>query len=113
MGDLIRGQCVRLATLPDGTPVGLIAGMLAPHPFNPGLRLASELFWFVAPEYRGSRAGLLLLLAFDSWAEQEGAHAVHMALEAGSPVNDRFLTKRGYRKAEVHYLRDVLPEMVS
>jgi hypothetical protein len=42
-------------------PVGFIAGLLTPHLLNPSIRVLSELFWWVVPEARGSRAGFLLL----------------------------------------------------
>lgn len=90
----------------QGEPVGVIAGMLAPHPFNPDLTVATELWWWVTPEHRGSRAGLLLLDDFDAWANAN-AELVNMTLEAGSPIGDKVLLKRGYQLAEHQYLREV------
>jgi hypothetical protein len=87
----------------DGDPVGLIAGAIAPHPFNPELLIATELAWWVVPPSRHTRAGLALLDAYDEWAN---AHAdiKGMTLEANSPVNPRTLLKRGYVLAESQYL---------
>lgn len=106
VGTLIREQFVAVAEQ-DGAPVGLIAGVCAPHPLNPDLTVATELFWFVDPAHRGTSAGSRLLSTFDAWASQSGAHLVNMTLEVGSPVSDRVLTKRGYVLAERQYLREV------
>lgn len=99
---LMATQFVSVAEA-DGTPVGLIAGAVSPHPFNPELLVASELWWFVAPAYRGSRAGLALLDAYEAWAT-ENADIRGMTLEANSPVNPRVLLKRGYQLAESQYV---------
>ena len=102
LAHLIDTQYVALADA-DGTPVGLIAGALAPHPFNPNLVIATELWWWVNPPDRGTRAGLMLLDAYDEWASAN-ADIKGMTLEAGSPVNPRALEKRGYALAEHQYV---------
>lgn len=85
--------------------VGFIAGALAPHPYNPAIRQLTEMFWWVAPEFRQSRAGSLLLDAFIEEGKQR-AHFIVMTLEHNSPVRDETLTKRGFR----HMSRDFLLE---
>ena len=107
VGTLIREQFVAIAE-EDGQPVGLIAGVCQPHALNPDLTIATELAWWVVPPKRGTRAGLLLLEHFDTWASGTGAHLVNMTLEVGSPVSDRCLTKRGYAMAERQYLREIV-----
>lgn len=102
LGHLIATQFVAVADA-EGTPVGLIAGAVSPHPFNPELRVATELWWFVSPAHRGSRAGLALLDSYEAWAK-ENADVRGMTLEANSPVNPRVLLKRGYQLAETQYV---------
>lgn len=102
LAHLMDTQLVLVADT-NGEPVGLIAGALAPHPFNPDITVATELWWFVSPAHRGSRAGLALLDAYDAWAS-EHADIKGMTLEATSPVNPRVLLKRGYVLAESQYL---------
>lgn len=102
LGHLIATQFVAVADA-EGSPVGLIAGAVTPHPFNPDLLVASELWWFVAPAHRGSRAGLALLEAYEDWAKAN-ADVRGMTLEANSPVNPRVLVKRGYQLAETQYV---------
>lgn len=86
--------------------VGFIAGALHPHPYNPRVIQLTETFWWVDERYRGSRAGLLLLDAFDDFGDSH-AHRVVMTREAKSPINERVLTKRGYVLTELSYLRRV------
>lgn len=106
VGALIETQFVAIAEV-DGQPVGLVAGAMVPHPFNPALQVANELWWWVTPRARGSRAGLLLLDAFDEWADASDADLVNFTLEADSPVRDRSLEKRGYRLMEKQFVREV------
>lgn len=90
----------------DGTPVGLIAGAVAPHPFNPALTMATELWWWVQPPARHTRAGLALLNAYDEWADSV-ADLKGMTLEVASPVNPETLLRRGYHLAEYQYVAEV------
>lgn len=102
---LAMGPCF-IATQGDGLPIGFIAGLLAPHPYNPAIRVLTESFWWVEPNWRQTRAGLLLLEAFIR-AGEECADWIHFTLEAKSPVNERTLTKRGFQLYERAYLREV------
>jgi GNAT superfamily N-acetyltransferase len=88
-------------------PVGFIAGALGPHPYNPAIRQLTEMFWWVAPAYRGSRAGSLLLDAFLDEGKQR-ADWIVMTLEADSPVHDRILEKRGFKPKERSFLLEVV-----
>lgn len=86
--------------------VGLIAGYIVGHPFNPKIRLLSESFWWVAERYRMSRAGLMLLNAFVEFGENH-ADWITMALETKSPVNEKCLTKRGFHLHERSFLKEI------
>ena len=90
----------------DKVPVGFIAGVLAPHFFNPAIRHLSELFWWVVPSARGTSAGARLLARFESVGRAR-ADWITMTLEADSPVNPSAMLKRGYRAKETNYLLEV------
>lgn len=106
VGNLVRDHYMAIAER-DGAPVGFIAGMLAPHPFNPDLLFAAEVFWWVTLPHRGSRAGAMLFNDFDRWADNSGAHLVGMTREASSPISERAYLRRGYQPAEQQYVRCV------
>ncbi len=85
---------------------GFIAGLLQPSFYNDDVVQLTELFWWVAPEHRGGRAGLVLLNAFTAIGHAR-AHQVVMSLEDTSPVNPETLERRGYRPKETSFLLEV------
>jgi GNAT superfamily N-acetyltransferase len=86
--------------------VGFIAGAVSPHIFNPRIRVLTELFWWVDPKHRGTRAGLLLLESLKDWSKHF-ADVFIMTLESHSPVNPRTLEKRGFRHFETNYILEM------
>lgn len=108
LGTLIREQYVALAERTDAdgvTRVGLIAGTLQPHPFDPETLCATSLFWFVTPEHRRSRAGALLFMDFESWAASTGAPIQAFSLVAGSAITTESFTRRGWQVVETMLTR--------
>lgn len=87
-------------------PVGFIAGVLQPHPYNKAVRMLSELFWWVDPRYRGSTAGARLLEAFVAYGKTN-ADMIVMTLEAKSPVDPRSLERKGFRLYEQNFMLEV------
>lgn len=104
-GDLIDKHIFFVAES-QGRPLGFIVGALMPHFLNHAIRHLGEIFWWVSEEYRGTRAGGLLLRAFDEFGEGN-ADWVTMSLFEVSPIDDACLTARGYKKFESSYLREV------
>jgi hypothetical protein len=105
IGGLIDTQPILVADN-DAGPVGFICGALHPHPYNPALIVLSEMFWWVAEEYRGSRAGLALLNEFIAIGERL-AHWIIMTLETNSKLDPEHLFRRGFRLKELSYLLEV------
>lgn len=79
----------------DGEPVGALGGILVPNLFNPEVVTLTEVFWYVLPEYRSTRAGALLLFAFDNLGEELGVERT-LSLLPSSEINVQSLEKRGY-----------------
>ena len=102
----IDHHVVMIADLGETKPIGFIAGCVTPHLFNPEIKVLAETFWWVAEEYRGSRAGLMLLREFMDWGEKN-VDWITMGLETGSPVREDALLKRGFKLQEKSYLREV------
>lgn len=90
----------------DGTRVGFIAGIAGPHYFNPEIRVLSELFWWVQPEWRGTRAGALLFAEFMNCGRSR-ADMVVMTLEEQSPVHEETLLRHGFKRYERNYVLEV------
>ena len=86
--------------------VGGLGAIKCPDPNN-GEMIASELFWFVEKEYRGS--GLKLLKAFEAWAQEQGIKKILMVhLSELMPGKLKKLYERmGYKELETHYIKEV------
>lgn len=102
---LITGHVAYVAER-NGAPLGFIAGYRTPHPFNPLIKVLTEVFWWVTPENRGGRAGLLLLKEFEKFG-YKFCDWIVFTLEHHSPVRNTTLLKRGYKFKEQAYLLEV------
>lgn len=94
----------------DGSvPVGALLANTSYAPFSSD-KVATELAWWVEPEYRKSRRGLDLKEAYEFWAMKMGAKKIGMALlktEHGPGLHKLFL-RGGYKEAETAYVKDNL-----
>lgn len=89
-----------------GERLGLIAGYVMNHPFNPHIRVLCEAFWWVDPMHRNTRAGAMLLDEYVAWGKAN-CDWVQFMLQSNSPVSDKPLLKRGFRLHEKSYLLEV------
>lgn len=80
--------------------------LIYPAFFNASYTLASEFFWWVEREARGS-LGPMLLTALEEECRDRGAHSLTMmTLETVRPVAvGRLYERRGYRPQEHHYIK--------
>jgi len=83
--------------------IGLIAGTVEPHPYNPEILTLNECSWWVQEKHRGSKAGLLLLNEFVRIGKQH-CDWIWMTLESASPVKDASLIRRGFKEQERSFL---------
>lgn len=83
----------------DGVCIGALGGLLLPNLFNSNITTLAEVFWYVLPDYRNSRAGFLLFDAFNKRAEQCADEAT-LSLLGSSVVNVNSLEKRGFKMGE-------------
>ena len=87
------------------TPVGAIGGLLIPNIFNPRFTSLVEVFWYVLPQYRNTRAGLLLLNAFTE-VGGDLADETTLCLLNDSELRIKTLEKRGYMMSEFAFRKD-------
>ena len=66
----------------DGLAVGMFLGIATPHLFSPQL-LASDLALFIRPAHRKSRSAVVLIRAFETWAQRIGAAEVALGVSTG------------------------------
>lgn len=86
--------------------IGFIGGYFIHHPFNPTVKMLSELFWWVDEEYRGCGAGGKLLRQFIH-VGQAAAHWIVFGLSTNTPVKESSLLKLGFKKSETSYLMEI------
>jgi hypothetical protein len=89
--------------LRDGKPVGFIGGILTKMIASKE-QVATEVFWYVSPEARGSRKSLSLKEAFEYWAKRVGAKFVVMSSLADTIV-ERYYERTGYKLMEKSFLK--------
>jgi len=84
--------------------VGMIAGVISEFPFGNHL-VASELGWWVEPEYRKSEIGKELLDTFEDWATVNKCEKIFMVTLDDSV--GKYYEKRGYEIHERTYVKDI------
>jgi GNAT superfamily N-acetyltransferase len=80
---LADDACVLVAEI-DGAPAGVMIGVLAKRWFSQE-RYATDLTLYVKPQYRGSRAFLRLVQAFQAWAAGQGIE--HLAVGVSTEIH--------------------------
>lgn len=93
----------------DNNLCGAIGGIIFPDP-NTGDLTATEMFWYVIPDFRKGTIGLKLLNYFENWAIKEGAKRIIMVhLNNLQPERLSILyRKKGYLPIEIHYMKEVI-----
>lgn len=89
-----------------GVCVGGLGAVLGPD-LHSGARMAIETFWFVDRAHRGE--GIKLLDAFEGWGASMGCAKLAMVhlVDSMPQALEKFYLRRGYRLAELHYLKEV------
>lgn len=88
-----------------GTAQGLLLAIAHEHPFGP-VWLASETVWWIDPAHRG-RSAFAMLDAYEAWAHGKRCSFAGMAGMGDDPVIAKLYERRGYVKAETHFLKAV------
>ncbi len=90
----------------DEQLVGMIGLVMFVHPIS-GARAASELFWWVEPDFRGT-TGVKLLHHAEKWARDHQADILYMV--APTPEVERLYSRTGFTRVEVGYQKRVAAE---
>lgn len=71
-----------------------------------GKEVASQIVWYVKPEYR-TKYSLKLLDAFELWGTLQGCDYLDVAIPKTNKNLKRVYDKRGYQPLEHHYMKEV------
>ncbi len=88
-----------------GVAQGVLMAVAFDHPFGP-VRIAKETLWWIDPAHRGSAAPRMLD-AYEAWSHAQGCAFSGMAGMGDDPAVAKLYARRGYRAAEIHYLKPV------
>lgn len=86
-----------------GVAQGILMATGSEHPFGP-VRLAKETVWWIDPAHRG-RSAIKMLDAYEAWASEQGCQFTGMAGMGNDPIVAKLYERRGYRRAETHFLK--------
>lgn len=107
--DSDKTEKIAILAMEDDKPVGLIAGYTARPLFSKEL-ISYELMWWVEPEYRHLKHGLLLIQAYEDWALRVGCkYVIGATLGEVFPekMADKYFESNGFTKAEFAYVKEV------
>lgn len=103
-----HSQVLVLLYIESSKVCGMVVGLASETPFSTDV-VASELAWWVDPEYRGTRKAGDLVLAYEAWARHIGCKHVTMALlpQLTNPKVERYYDRLGYKKTEISYIKEL------
>lgn len=84
-------------------PAGMIGGMINYFIFG-GIKMCTEIAWWVEPEYRQSGVGKELIEALEYWAKKTDCKFVTMSA-LDKDYLPKFYEKLGYSFAEISYMK--------
>ena len=98
-----------VAETDSGEIVGTTAGVLFPLWCNKEHITGQEMFWYVDPAHRRTRAGGLLFKALEEWAKGAGARSFSMSSIASKHQKrvNQVYEKRGYTAMETTFIKEL------
>lgn len=108
VGDLAR-QGVSVWAHKDGEPIGMLLVMLTPFTFDERVTVATELAFYILPEYRkGGLAAHLLETAEINLRLRQVRSFSMASLEAGTPeAAEKLYSKLGFTKVETVFMKEL------
>ena len=95
-------QHVAVVCEKDGVIAGAIMGMVYGHLYSPVLQ-ASDLGFYVKPEFRGTRAAPLLEHSYRMWAAMRGAKKISLGDTTGNEKVQALYERLGYTYVGSNY----------
>ena len=95
----------------DDKVIGFLLGKIGQYN-NTNILAAQNVGFYVHPDYRGTRAALMLVGAYKRWAEFSGARLLIMSVMSGIDLakTDRFFKKTGFNLAGGNYQMILSPK---
>ena len=90
----------------DGERVGFFVGCIHQSMFSTEL-FATEMFWWVQKEYRGTKAGLGAFKVFEDWALGYNVTQINVSDLQGIKSLEKLYNKFGYKLSEITYRKEL------
>lgn len=113
MVELCFAQGVMLIAEREGVIAGFVTALTMPFIGDPDVLVMAEVCWWVKPEFRGSRAGLMLIRALEKEAGLQGCAELSMFSMVGEHDVGHIYEKRGFALREKTYSKRIEPCLES
>lgn len=93
----------------NGEVIGGIGCIVQPFSMNAAYKVATEMFWYVEPEYRNQASiGVSLCEVAETLARHDGCTLIAMSRLETSPEGvDKFYKHRGYKAIDHTYVKGI------
>ena len=105
--EVISDTGIFLVAEKDDEVVGVVGGIITPHPYAPMHLLGTEMFLWVDKEHRKSTVGPRLLKEFENKCKQKECNYIVMTSTIHTPNFKKYLTKHSYIEVETSYIREI------
>lgn len=95
-----------LLSIEDDEVVGILIAVASQFVFSPQM-VATEMGWYVLPEYRDYRRGVKLVQAFEAWAKEIGADFIAMSDIVQTQDLSKLYERQGYKLSEKTYVKEL------
>jgi GNAT superfamily N-acetyltransferase len=98
---------ILITTDDDGLITGMLGAISTTEFFGPSVSTC-DLFLYVKKEYRGSRAAIKLVRAYQKWAESLGATRIHLGVTTGMLIKETggLYEALGFKQSGILYTRN-------
>lgn len=101
-----EGRALLVALDDRGHAVGMVWAEGVKQPWSKA-RIASEVVWWVDPDWRASRRGLELLGAYEAWARAQGYQVLLNGLHGSAKGLEPIYLRRNYKPIEYYYIKEL------
>ena len=93
----------------NGGIIGIAGVFVIPYFFNANELIGQEIFWWVDPPFRGTRAGIKLYKAMLDYTTARGGRISSMGSleELDHKGLDKFYINRGFKRTDHNYMKRI------
>jgi GNAT superfamily N-acetyltransferase len=99
---------VLLVAMDGKQPVGMLAGVISEFILSRE-RIASELIWWMEPDYRKSRIAFEMIEAYEFWAAKLGCSIITLSTVETEQTDriQKYYSRKGYHLVERSFIKEI------